>query len=77
MGADADRMEASQITISLDLRVTEGSLSGRARGGGATRDFSGWVGLVAAIDALLPPEPRSRSEGRAPAPAAQQQPTGA
>ena len=48
-------MESTKVTISLELDVLEDTLSGRARNGsGGERDFLGWVGLVAAIDALLP-----------------------
>lgn len=40
--------------IRLELQVTEDSLGGRASDlTGAARDFTGWVGLVAAIDALV------------------------
>ena len=40
--------------ITLDLEVTDDFLSGQARNGsGPGRPFSGWLGLMAAIDELL------------------------
>lgn len=40
--------------IRLELQVIEDSLSGRASDAhGAAHDFTGWIGLVAAIDALV------------------------
>ena len=40
--------------ITLDLEVTDDFLSGQARNGsGHGRPFSGWLGLMAAIDELL------------------------
>jgi len=48
-------MESNTTSISLELRLVDGSLTGRARcGAGRRRDFVGWLGLMAAIDALLP-----------------------
>jgi hypothetical protein len=49
-------MDGTTITISLELRLADGSLSGHADTGEATREFSGWLGLLATIDALLPSE---------------------
>jgi hypothetical protein len=47
------RMSEQTISISLELRLTGDSLAGRARNGtGADREFTGWIGLLAAIDAL-------------------------
>jgi hypothetical protein len=41
--------------IRLELHLADDSLTGRASDGtGAAREFVGWLGLVAAIDALLP-----------------------
>ena len=68
-------MEARDITVTLELRSTGDSLSGCARDEhGAERRFSGWLGLVAAIDELVgdtdPASGHSRvlvaTEGRAP-----------
>jgi len=48
-------VEGEAVTITLELRVAGDSLAGRAvDGAGHARDFSGWLGLVAAIDALVP-----------------------
>src|SRR4051794_10483065 len=47
--------ENTSIHIDLDLELSGGCLSGRARNGsGPEREFSGWLGMVGAIDALLP-----------------------
>ena len=44
------------IVVTLELEVTDGALSGRVSdGNGAQREFAGWLGMVGAIDALLPP----------------------
>ena len=49
------------VVIRLELHLADDSLSGRASDGtGAAREFVGRLGLMAAIDALLPgsaPEP--------------------
>jgi hypothetical protein len=67
-------MEARDITVTLELRCTGDALAGRARDEhGAERRFSGWLGLVAAIDELVgetdPASDRSRvlatTDGRA------------
>jgi hypothetical protein len=43
------------VVIRLELRPVEGSVSGRASdASGTEREFVGWMGLVAAIDALVP-----------------------
>ena len=45
----------TSIHLELDLEVADGSLSGRVHNGsGPVREFSGWLGLVGAIDALIP-----------------------
>jgi len=64
------------VVIRLELHVAEDTLTGRASDGtGTAREFVGWLGLVAAIDALVPqssPRPRaadafrSLDEGDAP-----------
>jgi hypothetical protein len=42
------------IVIRLELRLEDDSLTGRASdGAGAAREFVGWMGLLAAIDALV------------------------
>lgn len=42
------------LHIGLDLRLNGDEVEGRATadGGGPAREFSGWVGLLAALDAL-------------------------
>jgi hypothetical protein len=47
-------MESTRVTINLDLDVTGEAISGHATDGeGRHRDFSGWLGLVGTLDALL------------------------
>jgi hypothetical protein len=51
----AATVDHPRVVIRLELHPTEDSLSGRASdGSGTAREFVGWMGLVAAIDALLP-----------------------
>jgi len=45
----------SSTTISLELRQEGDSLTGRAVNGSGQREFTGWIGLLAAIDELLGP----------------------
>ena len=46
------------LHIGLDLRIDGDEVEGRATADGAPgRDFSGWVGLLAALDALTAAEP--------------------
>ena len=48
-------MAHDAIRILLEVEVDEESLTGRASvGDGAIRTFSGWLGLMSALDALLP-----------------------
>jgi hypothetical protein len=47
-------MTSRAVTITLELRLAGDELDGRASGGaGDDRSFSGWLGLLVAIDALL------------------------
>jgi hypothetical protein len=47
-------MQSTTAAISLELSLDGDSLSGSASdGNGGRRDFSGWLGLVAAIEALI------------------------
>jgi hypothetical protein len=47
--------ETNPIHLDLELEVTDGALSGRVKNGsGPVKAFSGWLGLVGAIDALIP-----------------------
>ena len=56
------------IDVTLELRLSVDSLTGRAVApDGTVREFAGWLGLVAAVDALAPgervarpPEPTER-----------------
>ena len=48
-------MESTRITAQLELELLEGSISGHITGDeGARHEFLGWLGLVAAIDSLIP-----------------------
>jgi hypothetical protein len=47
-------MTSRAVTITLDLRLAGDELDGRASdGNGGDRTFSGWLGLLVTIDALL------------------------
>jgi hypothetical protein len=47
-------MQSTTAAISLELSLDGDSLSGSASdGNGGRRDFSGWLGLVSAIEALI------------------------
>jgi hypothetical protein len=45
-------MESSTTTIRLELRYEDGCLRGLAENGDGRREFTGWIGLLAAIDEL-------------------------
>jgi hypothetical protein len=48
------KMADGPLHIDLDLHVHDGVVEGRATStGGAERPFSGWVELLAALDALI------------------------
>jgi hypothetical protein len=52
------------VSVGLELRVVGDSLIGRAWSGmGAQREFYGWLGLVAAIDALVADSNGASQEG--------------
>jgi hypothetical protein len=52
--ADAGAVKKEPLTINLSLDVDDDCLTGLATdGNGGHREFSGWLGLLAAIDALL------------------------
>jgi hypothetical protein len=56
-------VDGRTVVIRLELQLADDSLTGRASdGSGAAGEFVGWMGGVAAIDALV--------RGAAPAPAA-------
>jgi hypothetical protein len=47
-------MTSRAVTITLDLRLAGDELDGRASdSSGNDRSFSGWLGLLVSIDALL------------------------
>jgi hypothetical protein len=56
-------VDRQTVVIRLELHLADESLTGRASDGtGSAREFVGWLGLVAAIDALVPgnsPAPRA------------------
>lgn len=53
-GTKLPPMDAKRINLSLELELDQGRLSGRAGyEAGELRTFSGWLGLIGAIDALL------------------------
>jgi hypothetical protein len=55
------RMTSRAVTITLELRLAGDELDGRASDGtGDDRSFSGWLGLLVAIDALLNAAPERR-----------------
>jgi hypothetical protein len=57
-GPDAPVVDDDRIKITLELRVAGDSFTGRATDGyGFARDFSGWLGLVAALDWFVPGAP--------------------
>jgi hypothetical protein len=41
------------IEITLELEPDGDTLAGRARHNGSEREFSGWIGLMALVDALV------------------------
>jgi len=47
-------MTTRAVTVTLELRLAGDELDGRASdGNGADRSFSGWLGLLVTLDALL------------------------
>lgn len=56
-------MTSRSVTITLELRQAGDELDGRASDGtGADRTFSGWLGLLVTVDALLNAAPDEASE---------------
>lgn len=45
--------ESPHIRIMLELEPADGPPAGRASAGGRAQEFSGWLGLMSAIDALV------------------------
>jgi hypothetical protein len=60
-------MDSRTVTISLQVEVDGDDVRGSARGGGADepRVFTGWLGLIGAIDALLGFPPDAGAAARA------------
>jgi len=53
-------MTSRAVTITLELRLAGDELDGRASdGAGGGRAFSGWLGMLVAIDALLNAAPET------------------
>ena len=50
-------MTSRAVTITLELRLAGDELDGRATDGSAERPFSGWLGMLVAIDAMLATAP--------------------
>lgn len=71
-------VDPTTTTISLELRLSGDSLEGAASSpDGTRREFTGWIGLMSALDALLPPaaldglpSPEHLAAGAAPSPTA-------
>jgi hypothetical protein len=54
-------MTSRAVTITLELRLAGEELDGRASDGtGEDRSFSGWLGLLVAIDAMLNAAPEQQ-----------------
>jgi hypothetical protein len=52
-----EAVTADVVRIELEVRVVDESLVGLARvADGTTREFAGWLGLMTALEALLPAE---------------------
>jgi hypothetical protein len=57
-------VDRQTIVIRLELHPDDESLSRRASDtSGVTREFVGWMGLVTAIDALVPASIKPQDEG--------------
>jgi hypothetical protein len=56
-------MQTKTAAISLELELAGDSLSGRASDeAGTRREFSGWLGLVSAIEALITPDSQGEDQ---------------
>jgi hypothetical protein len=59
-------MTSRAVTITLELRLAGDELDGRASDEtGADRSFSGWLGLLVAIDAMLDAAPEQHEPSAA------------
>ena len=53
-------MQRRQLNLSLDLELLDGELHGRCHdGNGGDHRFSGWLGLIGAIDSLVSDDGRN------------------
>jgi hypothetical protein len=50
-------MTSRAVTITLELHLADEELDGRASDGSEERPFSGWLGMLVAIDAMLAAAP--------------------
>jgi hypothetical protein len=55
-------MTSRAVTITLELRLAGDELDGRATDGGEQRPFSGWLGMLVAIDGLLAAAPEQLAD---------------
>jgi hypothetical protein len=54
-------MTTRAVTVTLELRLAGDELDGRASdGNGLDRSFSGWLGLLVTLDALLDAAPAAQ-----------------
>jgi hypothetical protein len=61
--ADAAAMQTKTAAISLELSVDGESIVGRASDeAGIQKEFSGWLGLVSAVEALITPDSQGEDE---------------
>lgn len=59
-----DRPTPTKLTLTVQLQLDADSFSGRADDDlGAGREFSGWLGLIAALDELIVSAPGRRGHG--------------
>ena len=58
-------MTSRAVTITLELRLAGDELDGRATDGRDERPFSGWLGMLVAIDGMLAAAPESVEEAAA------------
>lgn len=59
-----DRPTPTKLTLTVQLQLDADSFSGRADDDlGTGREFSGWLGLIAALDELIVGAPERRGHG--------------
>jgi hypothetical protein len=53
-----DRTTPTTLTLTVELQLEQDAFTGRAQDHlGTTREFSGWLGLIAAMDELIDTAP--------------------